>query len=81
MIITAKPLRNRKVEEALTPVKRKADNFGTPWTFPLTPPPTIKSETVSLDIKVEITEINEKFRRQSKRRKVGGNIKHSFGET
>lgn len=71
-----------EVEEALTPKKRKLDDLGTAMAFPLIPPPTIKSETISIDVKVEINEINEKLRSRSKRPKIGANnIKHSFRET
>jgi hypothetical protein len=67
-----------EVEEAVTPTKRKLNDLGTPVEFPLTPPSTIKSEKLSKD---EITEINEKFRRRSKRQKLSDNIEDPFVET
>ena len=68
------------VEEAVTPIKRKGDEVGAQADFSLTPPPTVKSETVSIDLKAEITEINEKLGRRSKRQKIGGGIEDPFGK-
>lgn len=69
--------------EALTPVKRKSD-IETGVQFPLTPPPTVESDTVSLDIKIEgeeiTTEINKHFVRRSKRRKIAKTIDDPFGD-
>jgi hypothetical protein len=61
------------VEEAVTPKKRKLDDLGSPVEFPLTPPPTIKSETISIDVAVDTNEIKEKLRSRSKRPKIGSN--------
>lgn len=63
-----------KVVETVIPGKRKVNDVATEAHFPLTPPSTVKSEIVSLELKVErdemSTEINENFVRRSKRQKV-----------
>lgn len=69
----------------MTPVKRKVEMMSTPKVeFPLTPPATVKSETVSLDIHIEsdgiTTEAHEHFVRRSKRRKITGPVEDPFGE-
>jgi hypothetical protein len=72
-------------ENIVTPVKRKVEVLTTPKVdFPLTPPATVKSETVSLDLQIETdgitTRVQEHFVRRSKRRKVTGTIEDPFGE-
>jgi hypothetical protein len=73
-----------KIEDVVTPVKRKVEEMLTPApAFPLTPPDIVKSETISLDVKIETeTTIkgNENFVRRSKRRKGGNATDDPFGE-
>jgi len=63
--------------EVVTPVKkRKMEELTTPKVeFPLTPPATLKSESVSIDLQIEESEertkVIERFVRRSKRRRVG----------
>jgi hypothetical protein len=72
-------------ENVLTPVKRKVEVLKTPkMEFPLTPPATVKSETASLDLRIETdgitSKVEEHFVRRSKRRKVTGTVEDPFGE-
>ena len=56
------------VKEIVTPVKRKVNEVVTPTVdFPLTPPATVKSETISIEM---TSEVNEHFVRRSKRRRI-----------
>ena len=70
----------------MTPVKRKVEeDLATPKVeFPLTPPETVKSETVSLNIPIgsdEITtKVTEHFVGRSKRRRVTRSNDDPFGE-
>ena len=70
----------------MTPVKRKFEEvLATPKVeFPLTPPATVKSETVSLDLQIESDETTTKFHehyvRRSRRRKVVRPVEDPFGE-
>jgi hypothetical protein len=73
-----------KIENVVTPVKRKFEEMLTPApAFPLTPPATVKSETVSFDVKIETKttiKVKEHFVRRSKRRKRGNATDDPFGE-
>ena len=72
-------------ETVVTPVKRKVEDFGTTKVdFPLTPPATVKSETLSINIQIEedeiTTKVHEHFVRRSKRRKTTSTIEDPFGD-
>jgi hypothetical protein len=61
--------------EVLTPVKKRVLDIVTPKIeFPLTPLTTVKSESVTFDLKFENedgTKVTEHFVRRSKRRRIG----------
>lgn len=70
-----------KVELATTPLKA----FSTPsMDFPLTPPATVKSETIALELCIEedvrTSKDNRHIARRSKRRKISSNAEDSFDD-
>jgi hypothetical protein len=72
--VTGSPVIKVQVPTPVTPVKRGLTDPATPTNkFPLTPPPTVKSDDISIELKIEndeITGVRKHFVRWSKRRRI-----------